>query len=601
MLAAILMATAGVAAAAAVIDSINDEDDAPVPPDEPELRSEPEPEPEPEFEETVRGTAGDDVLEIFSGQTGFGLDGNDTLGQRFEDNLTLHGGDGDDYLYFGNKGIATGGDGNDTIDAGSFIEVSGGQGDDEISAGREAEVDGGSGNDTISAGLQGTVTGGAGNDLIDSGRESAVSGGTGDDTLSGSSGSTLEGGAGNDEIHLRPWSGERAYGSGGDGADNLTGNGHVDLHGGECNDTLTYTHAFDRSEAPGILTGGAGADVFNVGTTHTGATLTDAEKTTTIIRDFDPEEDVLVLYTGEFEGQDFGSIVEFETRPDGDSTEVVVRFTGSHAASDAYVKTAVIRVEGVSDLSADQILLIDSGGPELDPVFGDGTGETYAGGSSSSYSTFGGDDTVEAGGIHDVARLGDGNDVLTATSHSLSVNAGNGDDAIVWTPAGSSDSSSIIDLGAGDDTLTASGDNLEVRTGLGTDVVDISRDAGADIEVQSQGGNQLSVGMGHDVHMAGDGDRMTVNIYPEHLDRDSGLLTLASSSVTDFTVTLNLPSEIEGPLEITREFDGRYEQQEVYRYTFAAEDGTELLVMDIPEGNAFSADDVIVNRDVVFT
>ncbi|KIC18861.1 calcium-binding protein [Leisingera sp. ANG-Vp] len=609
MLAVILMATAGVAAAAAVIDTINDEDDIPLPPEEPEPQPEPEPEPEPEpqpepepepepeREETVRGTAGDDEIELFSGQTGFGLDGNDTLGNRYEDSVTVYGGAGDDLLHSGNHGAAAGGEGNDTIDAGFFNEVTGGSGDDLIDTAHTSEIDGGSGNDTIDANGHSTISGGSGNDVINGGWESRVAGGGGSDTLYGGRGSTLGGGAGDDEIHSWASTGARSYIYGGQGADFLTNVGNASLDGGAGNDTLSF---LDTGRA-GVLSGGDGADEFNIGTRGTRSFSPDDAVIIARIEDFDPEEDVLVLNTGDFIDWPVYDIVSFETRSADGDTEVLIHLPVSEDNPTGQFDTAAILLEGVRNFSADHIRLVNDG-QEVEPVVGDDTDEAYSSTVSSSYYTFGGDDTVEAGGIRNVVRLGSGNDVLTATSQSLSVKAGSGDDAIVWTPAEVSDQSSDIRLGPGDDTLTASGDNLLIDSGQGSDVINLPREAGPDIEIWSEGGGaELTIGMQHKVAIYESGDQVTLNVYPEHLERGPALLELHESDITDLSVALNLPPDIDGPIEVTREYDSSEPQLERIRYTFSAQDGTDLLVLDVlADSEGVSADNVAINRNVMF-
>lgn len=124
------------------------------------------------------------------------------------------------------------------------------------------ELDGGSGDDDLD-GREGTNTlnGGAGNDDLDGGADrDTLNGGADSDDLNGREGrDTLNGGAGRDGL------------LGGDANDTLNGGAGNDLLDGEAgNDTLDGFGAAGGVQVD-ELTGGAGADLFVLGDTGSGA------------------------------------------------------------------------------------------------------------------------------------------------------------------------------------------------------------------------------------------------------------------------------------------------------------------------------------------
>ncbi|MEO1616169.1 MAG: hypothetical protein AAFV88_09990, partial [Planctomycetota bacterium] len=173
----------------------------------------------------VRGGGGDDVIY-----------GDDTVSASKDGNDTIYGGEGNDRLY-GGGGHDTiwGGAGNDTIEGGSggdFIH-----GDAKSFAGTGDLFDG-----------RDIITGNAGDDTL--------FGGNGNDTLRGEDGNdTLRGGDGNDTLH------------GGNNEDNLHGDhegdvgyGHDSLYGDAGNDELRGGQGYDT------LRGGSGEDFLDGGT-----------------------------------------------------------------------------------------------------------------------------------------------------------------------------------------------------------------------------------------------------------------------------------------------------------------------------------------------
>ena len=129
---------------------------------------------------TIDGTAGDDVIEGGAGDdTIDGLGGHDLI-DGGADNDTIAGGDGNDELY--------GGDGDDVIDGGSGMDsIYGERGNDTLTGTGNGGVGqdwifGGLGDDTITA--SGGVFNIFGDDIDDDG-EDLLEGGNGNDVLSG--------------------------------------------------------------------------------------------------------------------------------------------------------------------------------------------------------------------------------------------------------------------------------------------------------------------------------------------------------------------------------------------------------------------------------
>ncbi len=232
---------------------------------------------------------------------------------------TLDATDLDDY--------AEGGEGNDTMAMrlGNDIAL-GGEGDDDIDGGvGEDALFGGNGNDTLN--------GNKDDDLLD--------GGAGNDTLTGSDGNDdLRGGTGNDLLQ---------GGAGDDVLSGLTENDPGDaasgidrLEGGDGDDTL-YLSGNDTGN------GGAGADGF--GLFDTG----EAAETVTI-EDYDRTEDLIGVFYDE--ATDPGT---------GDPITPEVTVTNDTVAGSSTILVdggAVATVNGVDDLSADEIALLPTSGLE---------------------------------------------------------------------------------------------------------------------------------------------------------------------------------------------------------------------------------------------
>lgn len=201
--------------------------------------------------------------------------------------------------------------GNDVIDLARLFrgtgivgsDIDGGAGDDSIEVTGEAStIDGGAGNDTILAELfTSTVNGGAGDDAITvvAGASDPVfvNGDAGDDTIDtrGSENVVATGGAGDDVILTEG------------GA--IVGTGYaIAADGGAGDDTLTHeTNVFplplqDPSVAPAQLSGGEGADTFDIRLTVGNGFFADAEgdpdvflNEAAVITDFEQGVDVLTI------------------------------------------------------------------------------------------------------------------------------------------------------------------------------------------------------------------------------------------------------------------------------------------------------------------
>ena len=77
------------------------------------------------------GGAGDDVLDVLTGGTFHGGDGNDRIGNAFNSG-TFNGGAGDDNVFSLTGGTFNGGDGNDTVDYLESGTFNGGAGDNSV-------------------------------------------------------------------------------------------------------------------------------------------------------------------------------------------------------------------------------------------------------------------------------------------------------------------------------------------------------------------------------------------------------------------------------------------------------------------------------------
>lgn len=318
---------------------------------------------------TVNGAAGDDVLlSNAANVTLQGGDGNDTLDSD-EANVVFEGGDGDDVIDAHGDAIIYGGDGDDRIRGGG-LTIDGGAGDDHIYSYEEfggREISGGAGEDNImSAG--GAVYGGVGNDNI----EIAYQGGTaygdeGDDRLETNyaSGSELYGGVGDDVLYDKSGDSDLFGGEGNDiltarsgsTADGGAGNDAISVYasgtaiGGDGDDTITYTsHPYNDGDETAFAEGGAGADTFQID--HFRLNGTPPDDIYLQINDFDPDENILRVRPENIDGTDVSDISVHEDAGGG-FTDIVV----SYAANDSDATFLVIRLDGTTGVTADQIVL----------------------------------------------------------------------------------------------------------------------------------------------------------------------------------------------------------------------------------------------------
>ncbi len=250
-------------------------------------------------------------------------------------------------------------------------QVAGGAGNDAISVeGEQSTLSGGAGNDTILGELSASeVNGDGGDDSISvvSGPSDAstVNGGDGDDTIdgSGSDNISLLGGAGNDSITTEGGTpvgtGYRISADGGDGDDTLTH--EVDVF------PLTSQ---DPAFAPAFLTGGDGADAFELRLTFDNGVFSPSaedpdvfETDAAVITDFEQGTDTLSFdLSGSLAGYSVmtGTLVE---DTDAGSTEIILRLSGG-SLPDQDVRVTV----ATTGLSWDDVSFIGTQPGTLTPV-----------------------------------------------------------------------------------------------------------------------------------------------------------------------------------------------------------------------------------------
>ena len=388
---------------------------------------------------------GADIAESFIGSaaadTASGLGGADKLAGGGGADI-LYGGAGDDLLY-GQAGADTleGGDGDDTL---------------------YANVDYNSSSDVAGNLLRG----GAGNDLLRGGGGGGGGGGGRD---------TLEGGEGNDTLDALAYSstgGDLLLGGAGD--DILSGSRST-LDGGDGNDWLT-TRNDGGVETGCVLTGGAGADKFTLGSFY------DSYRNPNVIADFSAAEGDKISFTshisygysfiiagaidnssfslnsmskfslGDGYGPDFQQIWSWsnagysyliiDRNSNGylDYADEVVKFTGVVAFStDVFVGLAWAAT-GAATNAADAF----TGGIGNDLIYGLGGADTLSGGEGND-TLYGnvGDDSINGGAGNDTISGGWGNDVIDGGDGDDQLFAGRGND--------------VVHGGAGNDFIRAAG------------------------------------------------------------------------------------------------------------------------------------------------
>ncbi|WP_299151999.1 hypothetical protein [uncultured Tateyamaria sp.] len=293
--------------------------------------------------EDTTGTAGADWLT--AGASGLALDGgegNDTLVADFAD-TTLTGGVGDDTFegVFAERGqgfsridgtepgvVIVAGDGNDNVST-SNATVDAGAGDDSVTMfGGEAR--GGEGDDRLNARGPGLATlyGDAGNDrLFVSGEGSEAFGGEGADFIGANAGTLGDGGFGNDTLQLDP---------GGTGI------------GGAGDDMINVMGFYDDEDGPATVTGGEGEDTISA---LVRGGFGAPEYVYLEIADFDTDEDILQI--GSF-GDGAVTNIDIVQNPGDNVTDVRVSFAPT---SNIERGMAIIRINGLSDITEDQIIL----------------------------------------------------------------------------------------------------------------------------------------------------------------------------------------------------------------------------------------------------
>jgi Ca2+-binding RTX toxin-like protein len=380
----------------------------------------------------ILGTDGDDLLTATGSETIFGGAGNDTLSaDEGSDGAMLNGEDGDDTLTLsGTDGTADGGAGDDTITAyGTGGTVAGGEGDDAITVlGTADSISGGTGDDTIQVdsgllGASGPVDGGAGDDRI---------------VLTESATATTQeaiGGAGDDTLRSELIDGEA-------GADVLTGGTGADQF-----EVFSYNTGGDPS---------AGADLGNVAT----------------ITDFNAAEDRLVVDLSSFPvfatPTEAANQIDLEVTDLADGSGSDLSFTIINAAADGAV-TGTIRLEGVTGLdpaaidfatspgSVDGVL---NGTPGSDVITAEGDDTVFAGA---------GDDSLSVDGDANGAVLNgeEGNDRLRDGGVNVQLNGGAGNDSFFGGDA----EGTVMDGGEGDDAFyLAGGGDTQANGGAGNDI-----------------------------------------------------------------------------------------------------------------------------------
>ncbi|WP_299043416.1 hypothetical protein [uncultured Tateyamaria sp.] len=292
-----------------------------------------------------------------------GTNGNDWITTGAE-NLTLDGGDGNDTLVADHAGTTLiGGAGNDIFE-GVFAErgagfslldgsepgivIDAGDGDDNVRT-SNAIVDAGTGDDSVRL-FGGEVRGGDGNDvLMSSGPgETSLFGDNGNDRLTiGGAGSEAFGGAGDDFLSTTGNAGAVAYGDAGN--DTLQLSAGSAGFGGEGDDLFNLYSFYDDEDGPTTITGGAGADTINAQVRNAFGT---PEAIYAEITDFDTTEDVLQV--GSFSGVGITNI-DIEQNADAGVTDIRISYVDTGNTGPG---TAIIRIDGLSDITEDQIIIV---------------------------------------------------------------------------------------------------------------------------------------------------------------------------------------------------------------------------------------------------
>ncbi|WP_165390793.1 calcium-binding protein [Pseudoduganella lutea] len=364
------------------------------------------------------GTDAPDTLAgDFDADTLSGAAGNDSL-TGYEHNDLLDGGDGDDYL--------NGGNGNDTL--------IGGNGHDTLRAGVGSDqLDGGAGNDVMSTGGPATLSGGEGNDLI--------------------------------SLHSL-----------------LFGTGMASIDGGDGEDTIDASGLYAH-ETTVIAAGGAGADVYLPTLSPWSQPL--------IVLDF-AAEDRIGLQTILKNASHGGQRVDrpFDAREGlfrllQDGADTLLQYTESQPGEQRYYSTLIT----LKNVEAATLTDSNFGGVPLDGSVVPGSQLVGTAGNDEIYGTLQadtllgleGDDWLHGADGDDLLVGGNGNDHLNATAGegNDTLDAGAGNDTIsLWGDVyARRDTVPIVDAGSGDDLIVYSGyyrNNITaiVTGGAGIDTYD---------------------------------------------------------------------------------------------------------------------------------
>ncbi len=336
---------------------------------------------DPMSDDTVEGTADDETVTATGSQTinaGEGGDrlitgdtasgavlngeaGNDTLTDGGE-NVTLNGGAGNDLFSGGDAtgAVMNGGEGDDTfqLDGSGGVVVNGDAGDDLIETlvdSQNMTLNGGDGADEITVGGRDAVVhGDAGDDVINvEGAAEAVFGDAGNDTITAShgergGGTPISGGDGDDVIILRDATPE--LGAASTAASGDAGDDRFDVE---------VLLGSDSASVADVLTGGTGADSFELTFVDGSATAGGDLGVVSRITDFDSAEDALVIDTTDLgarleagDARELGGVTI--TEEDG-NTLITLQLTGMDE-SDA--GSAVIQLDGVTGFETEDITFV---------------------------------------------------------------------------------------------------------------------------------------------------------------------------------------------------------------------------------------------------
>ena len=429
----------------------------------------------------TEGTDVSDILTTAASDILNGRGGNDTLSATETSNSAiLNGGrDDDTFNIEGTGNIANGDRGDDTFsvtdsnavingDSGSDsfsvdgdnVTINSGSEDDSIFSSEDNSnslLNGGLGNDEFSvAGTNITVNGDEGDDIINySAVSGEVFGNIGDDTInvtpsnSGLSG-TFTGNGGNDVITA---------------SDTHIAHGGVHLIGGDHEDILTSRASLDlRSSETGqdTLTGGRHDDTFNIDLVSLREGAPEGRINIATITNFTRGENTLNIRTNTADASELRfQGLELSVAEDGSYTDVIANYT---SANEGVGPTqAVVRVEGVSNLTLDDINLSTGNSPT--------SGDDIL----STPGQIGALDTL-FGGAGDDLLIHIGSD----SSGELVMQGNAGNDTLIANEV-EFGNNTTLDGGSGDDVLktdlfvTSQGDSFDTFiTGAGADTIEIS-------------------------------------------------------------------------------------------------------------------------------